>query len=837
MSRDDLWKWLVLMVLAVISAVAVIPPKEKIRTGIDLSGGAVFTVAIDQERLRGTIKAEDPNQSDEQIQAKINERLSSSDARTVEIIRNRIDKLGINEPVIQAGKEHRINIQLPGITEKERKDAEKSIQEAAFLEFKLVHPKNSDLVRELLASGRAPEGYVSDGSHFKRAPDYENLTKADPEYFQRLSLFEVKDPRHAFMLEPVIVNPATKEVAYAPVFVLRKAELDGTALASSSVSTDPLKGVAVNLKFNSKGAAKFKQVTGKHVGRDLAIIMDDTLYSAPTIKTEISTGSAQITGRFTVSEANRLSGVLNAGALPAPMKIIEKRVTDPTLGKDAVASGIYAGIGGIVLVMGFMLVYYAYCGLIANIALVLNLLLLPAGLIFAANILGVFVKDVGAPEGLKGMLTLPVLTLPGIAGIVLTLGMAVDANVLIFERIREEFATGKSVRAAIAAGYDRAFLAIFDSNLTTLLTAAILFIFGAGPIRGYAITLSAGIIISMFTALVVTRLIFNATAPADSTKPYTMLQMFKSPSFDFLKPAKLCVTTSLAIIVVTCAWFGYKAFTKPSSVMTVDFVGGAAITYACKEKAPVSEVRGIVDGIVIDSTIQYQSMPGAEDMLLVMTSQPTVGSGDSVTNSSTVILAALNEKFPQSGFHLSSEETVGAVVGADLKRAAFWATLLSLIGILIYISLRFEFGFALGAVVALTHDALITLGLYSLLGYQMSLTTIAALLTIVGYSVNDTIVVFDRIREDLRRDPKMEFKELCNRAINTTLSRTVLTSLTTILAALALFLFGGGAINDFALAMLIGLVAGTYSSIFIATPVMLAWYRGHRPAFFVRKED
>ena len=841
MSRNDLWKWLVLAFLAVLSAYVVVPPKEKIRLGLDLSGGTSFTVAIDEERLSANVKAGNPELTDVEVQNQINTILKDADARAIEVIRNRIDGLGVNEPVIQGGKNHRIVVQLPGANAEQRDAAEKSIQSAAFLEFKLVHKQNDELVDKVLTSGRLPEGFVSsdDGRGYKRAANYNELVK-DPDYARRLSLFEVPDPRYAFMLERE--QGADGQVSYRPVYVLRKAELTGDALSSASVEIEPMTGrVHVSLVFNAKGAADFARLTKAYSprgsrnkdsdeGRRLAIVLDDTLYSAPVLKTEIPNGRAVIEGNFKWSEAAVLRNILNAGSLPAPMKILEKRSVESTLGADAIRSGLNAAVLATVLVALFMLIYYSYCGLIANVALVLDLLLLPAGLIVASNILSIFVKDAAIA---KRSLDLPVLTMPGIAGIVLTLGMAVDANVLIFERIREEFALGKSARAAVAAGYDRAFLAIFDSNITTLLTAIILFIFGAGPIRGFAITLTAGIIISMFTALVVTRLVFNATVPEKRTQPYRMMQFMKNANFDFLRWGKPAGLASLAVIVVTLALFFGRGLKNPASVMAVDFTGGASMTYGYAQKADIGEIRKVVADVVKnDATIQYQStLDGTGNLLLIKTSVMKVGE----ENVSKMIQAALTQAFPESKFTLAGEEDVGSEVGRDLKRAATKAILFSLIGILIYVSLRFEFGFALGGVIALAHDAFITLGLYSLFGRQVSLTIVAALLTIVGYSINDTIVIFDRIREDLRKDPKTDYRTLCNRAINQTLSRTVLTSLTTLIAVLVLFIFGGGAINDFALAMLIGVIAGTYSTIFIAAPIMLAWYKGRRPGFATTK--
>ena len=841
MSRNDLWKWLVLAFLAVLSAYVVVPPKEKIRLGLDLSGGTSFTVAIDEERLSANVKAGNPELTDVEVQNQINTILKDADARAIEVIRNRIDGLGVNEPVIQGGKNHRIVVQLPGANAEQRDAAEKSVQSAAFLEFKLVHKQNDQLVDKVLTSGRLPEGFVSsdDGRGYKRAANYNELVK-DPDYARRLSLFEVPDPRYAFMLERE--QGADGVVSYRPVYVLRKAELTGDALSSASVEIEPMTGrVHVSLVFNARGAAEFARLTKAYSprgsrnkdsdeGRRLAIVLDDTLYSAPVLKTEIPNGRAVIEGNFKWSEAAVLRNILNAGSLPAPMKILEKRSVESTLGADAIRSGLNAAVLATVLVALFMLIYYSYCGLIANVALVLDLLLLPAGLIVASNILSIFVKDAAIA---KRSLDLPVLTMPGIAGIVLTLGMAVDANVLIFERIREEFALGKSARAAVAAGYDRAFLAIFDSNITTLLTAIILFIFGAGPIRGFAITLTAGIIISMFTALVVTRLVFNATVPENRTQPYRMMQFMKNANFDFLRWGKPAGLASLAVIVVTLALFFGRGLKNPASVMAVDFTGGASMTYGYAQKADIGEIRKVVADVVKnDATIQYQStLDGTGNLLLIKTSVMKVGE----ENVSKMIQAALTQAFPESKFTLAGEEDVGSEVGKDLKRAATKAILFSLIGILVYVSLRFEFGFALGGVIALAHDAFITLGLYSLFGRQVSLTIVAALLTIVGYSINDTIVIFDRIREDLRKDPKTDYRTLCNRAINQTLSRTVLTSLTTLIAVLVLFIFGGGAINDFALAMLIGVIAGTYSTIFIAAPIMLAWYKGRRPGFATTK--
>jgi SecD/SecF fusion protein len=846
MMKNDFWKWLILAFVALLSAYVVIPPtgpKGKIRLGLDLSGGTSFVVAVDKDRLINNIKEENPDLTADEINGKVNVILREADERAVEVIRNRIDGLGVNEPVIQGGKNHRITVQLPGIDPVARDAAEKSIQSAAFLEFKLVYKDNASAVDKIFSSGKLPEGYElgADGRSFKRTAQYNELVK-DPGYIRRLSMFMVPSPQYAFMLQKK--TTATGDVEYEPVYVLRKSEMNGGALTSAAVEHDTMSGkITVNLTFNAKGANQFAKLTkdfaprgarnrNSDVGRQLAIILDDTLYSAPVINEEIPNGKAEISGNFSFTEAAVLRNILNAGSLPAPMKILQKSSVESTLGKDAIHSGLIASIWAALVVAIFMVCYYSYCGLIADIALALDLLLLPAGLIIASGILSVFVRDAGIA---KHALDLPVMTMPGIAGIVLTLGMAVDANVLIYERMREEFALGKSAREAVAAGYDHAFLAIFDSNITTLLTGVILFIFGTGPIRGFAITLSAGIIISMFTALVVTRIIFNATVPETRVKPYKMLHLLTKTNIDFVKPGKACIIVSFAIIAVTLALFFARAFKTPPKVMSVDFTGGTSITYNYEKKADIGDIRKAVATVVNDASIQYQSALEGSGVSYLQIKTGTLVAKDG-TAISKVIENALNTSITGNKFTVSGEEQVGSEVGADLKKSAARAVLFSLIGILIYVAFRFEFGFALGGVVALAHDAFITLGLYSLFGRQMSLTTVAALLTIVGYSINDTIVIFDRVREDLKKDYTTDIKTLTNRAINETLSRTTLTSLTTLLTVVVLFIFGGGAINDFALAMMIGITAGTYSSMYIAPTVMLAWYHGRRPKFSTSKE-
>jgi SecD/SecF fusion protein len=486
-----------------------------------------------------------------------------------------------------------------------------------------------------------------------------------------------------------------------------------------------------------------------------------------------------------------------------------------------------------VLIAIFMFVYYWRSGLVADVALFLDIALLPTALVICANILGVFAHDPSMGGG--GSMQLPVLTMPGIAGLVLSLGMAVDANVLIFERIREEFQAGKAAGEAIRNGYGRAFTAIFDSNLTTIITGIILFVVGTGPVRGFAITLTAGVVISMFTAVVVTRLVFDHCVDPNRTKPFKMMQFFKKPNYDFMKVTKYTVGCSFAFIAVALAIFAVRFAANRASVLSVDLTGGTSIVYNMKQdaKPDTADIRKALSAFDNAAVIQYQSGVGDSTLLVKTgeTAETEKGKALEGKDVGAYVTKLLQEAFPQAEFKAASVDEVGSMVGADLKKSGTYAVLFSLVAILVYVGFRFQFGFGLGALVALAHDALISLGLFSLCGRQVSLIVITALLTIIGYSVNDTVVVFDRIREQLRYEKKLSFYDLCNKAVNACLSRTVITSVTTFFAVLALFAFGDGSIFDFALIMLFGVVAGTFSSVFIATPIMYWWYKGKRPDF------
>ncbi len=857
LDTPSLIKWAILAVLAAFSFYVTLPVKENVRLGLDLQGGTSFTVEIDRAKLYedmladgyATIGIADPSKATPEQRAQIEaEATKSTDARmqeadrlTVEVLRKRIDAIGTNEPIIAKGDNYRVFIQIPGADANQARLAEESVRSAAFLTLRLVDEDNASEVRKNMDDEkRTPMGYerstMAGEPCFVRAANYAELSR-DPAFEAKLGRFGVTSALYECVMQE-IGKDAAGRIAYLPMFVSRSrsATVNGDTVARANATRDPATGEnKVDLAFNDEGRKQLARATRGHVGRQLAIILDGTVRSAPVLRSELTDGSCEISGGFTWKSANELSGVLNAGALKAPIKIIEKRAVSPSLGEEAVSRGILSGVIGVGLVFIFMVVYYTLCGVIADIALLLNMMLWPAGMIIASGIMSVFVND---GTGSNSLGQLPVLTLPGIAGLVLSVGMAVDANVLIFERIREEFRAGKTAKAAVASGYDRAFFAIFDSNLTTLITGVILFIFGSGPIRGFAVTLCGGIIISMFTALVVTRLIFNLITEGRA-RPFKMLALIpENIHFDFIKWGKTAMIASGAVIVLTLGIFLTRAFIKPASVMAVDFTGGVALTYEAVDaegkifELPADGVREAVSKTgVTDQTVQNLTAEGGKTQTLVKTStEKLVVDGQEILTS-VVLEKAIDEAYPEVKVSLVSEERVGSQIGEELKSDAIWSAIIALVCIILYVGFRFELGFAIGGVVALAHDALITLGIYTICGNQVSLTTVAALLTIIGYSINDTIVIFDRIREDMTNpaNASVPFRELCTKALNQTLSRTVLTTVSTLLCVFALWAFGGAAMHDFAFALFVGMVAGTYSTLFIATPVMLAWYRGKRP--------
>jgi len=825
MNKNAMWKWLLLAGLTVWSLALVTPFKQKVKLGLDLKGGTSFTVEVDANAVRDNVLEKEKTLEGDALEAAVKVDVKATQSVALEVIRSRVDGLGIAEPEIYPLLDNRIVIRLPGVDAAKRAEAKNSIMSVAFLEFRLVHTESDAWVNELFSEGLTPLGFSivrsgNESSYYVRDRAGLSDKAMDRAYWEELKRFG--DKRGAdFMLEKDTLRDGS--TVYKPAYIEVRKQLTGSALKDARVDYDQIGRPYIGLSFNKDGADRFGKVTAAYaprgdnnpgeVGRRLAIILDGKLYSAPTIQDAIYSGNAQITGSFTADDCTRMVNVLRAGALPAPVTIVEERTVDPTLGKDSISSGMRACIYGGISVFVFMAAYYLLAGVIADIALVMLMILLPFGMWFSSGILGLFSAGSGASAGL------PVMTLPGIAGIVLTIGMAVDANVLIFERIREELRTGKSLAGSIVAGYNKAFSTIFDSNLTTLLTAVILFWQGSGPIRGFAVTLSAGIMVSMLMALVFTRLMLDTLAEKTKLTTIKMFSIFRNTKFDFLGKRKFAAILSVSVIVVTWIFFinnGEKNF-------GVDFTGGSSISFAFDQQQSEDTVRAVLDQAGIkDVDVQYHKELGVAASDAKETLEIKVA-----YENSNAALESINTAFAAQGYHDISNDTVGPQIGQELKKKGIMALVMAMLGIIIYISFRFEFAFAVGAIVAIFHDVLITVGIYCLCGRQLSLPIIAALLTIVGYSVNDTIVVFDRIREDIKlmHGGKISYREIANISINQTLARTVLTSLTTLLTIVMLLVFGGGAINDFALALFIGIVVGTYSSIFVATPVVLLWHK------------
>lgn len=817
MNKNALWKWLLLICLTAGSLALVLPLNDqfdeagnlvkegKVKLGLDLKGGTKFVLQVDTSGM-----------SDKEAK--------NAAQRDLEVLRNRVDSMGISEPILQVLGKDRIVVQLPGLRPEDRERALENIKKAAFLEFRIVHKDNAELVNELFTSGLAPDGFrivSKESGYYYVRNDSESIF--DP--IENTRLTKVMRKFHAPVGYELFLEKM--DAGYKPIYIRSTPELTGKYLKYASTRTTQFGQPLVTLSFDKKGSKKFAQVTSDYQPggpknpsmegrRQLAIVLDGTVFSAPVIQTAIYDGEAVIEGIEKTQEARDLALVLRAGSLQAPVKLVEERGVDPTLGKDSINSGISAAIIGGIAVLSFMLIYYLLAGLVADLALILDMILLPLGMVIVSGFLGIF----SGPFGGSSM-GLPTLTLPGIAGIVLTIGMAVDANVLIFERIREEIAAKKSLKGSVSKGYEKAFSTIFDANITTLLVAVILFWQGSGPVRGFAVTLSAGIVVSMFVALVITRLFFDTFAEHTSKTSIKIRSLFKNPNFDFLGKRKLALLISLSLILISWVIFANKG----EDNFGVDFTGGSSVTFSFDQKQQIGDLRGALKNAGLEEVkIQHQhdSLEGdkSSEALLV---KVEYGKGQDVADTLTSV-------FPDSGFKVMQTDNVGPQIGKELKAKGIKAIIVALIGIVIYISIRFEFSFAVGAIVALAHDVLITVGIFCLLGNLLSLPVVAALLMIVGYSVNDTIVVFDRIREDLGLEHGRPYLEIANKGINQTLSRTLLTSFTTLLTVLMLLFFGGGAIHDFALTLFIGILVGTYSSIFVATPVMLLWHGDKKKA-------
>lgn len=729
MSKNLQTRVLITLGVILLALFFALPLDQRINLGLDLKGGMHLVLKVETDKLEPKVRED-------------------AVLRAIEILRNRIDGLGVGETSIQRQGEDEIIVQLPGITDRER--ALEMIGKIAQLEFKLVNSDETALRQA--TEGSVPPGYV---------------------------LKHTKEDERAILIE-------------------EKASLKGEAITDARVDIDStgFNLPRISLTFNAKGARQFAELTRKHVGEQLAIVLDGEVLSAPRINEAILDGRAEITGQFTFEEASLLSLALRSGSLPAPMRVEEERTIGPLLGQDSIVAGINATILGLALVFCFMVIYYFLAGAIADACLFLNLVLI-----------------IGTMGFLKVMLpgSQVTLTLPGLAGIILTLGMAVDANVLINERIREELALGRPLSAAIANGFNKAFTAIFDSNITTLIAAFMLFQFGSGPIKGFAVTLAIGLISSLFTAVFVSRTIFMVLVEAKRISTVKMMRFLTQTKIDFVSKRAIAMTLSVLLI----GWGLWAAFQKKDAIYGIDFAGGQIQEYRFQKPVAPDLLRdalrqeGLGDAIIQD--VDKTSLT-----FIIRTSSDTYDT----------VVKAFKSKLADNPFEILRIEKVGPVVGKHLRERALWAIILSLVGILIYVAFRFKhLDYAAAGVIALLHDVAITFGCLVLLGRQIDLLVVTALLTIAGYSINDTIVIYDRIRENIPKMRKTKLADLINISLNQTLSRTIITNGVTFLVVLALFFKGGEVLNTFALALVIGFFAGTYSTIFIASPLVLAWQK------------
>jgi SecD/SecF fusion protein len=718
-----------MLLLVVFSLVTIYPPEKKIQLGLDIQGGTSFLIRLVQ--------------TDKEITKEMLD-------QAVEVIRKRVDYFGGGEPVISPVGKDRILVQIPGLSTEKIQEARAQLSRVAKLEFRLVYPDNGERLQGIDAGTEVIP------------PEYKiEVYKPHPE--------EGKKPREERLL------------------VKKKADLGGEHVSSAHAGYGN-EGWEVSLNFDSEGAKMFGNITQAHVNHRFAVVLDGVIQSAPNIREPIFGGSARISGSFGEQEARSLASVLE-NPLQTPVSIEEERSVSPTLGMDSIRASIIAGLIGLALTLVCVVIYYRFVGLIANLALLVNIILL------------------------MGALTMFnfVLTLPGIAGIILTIGIAVDASVLIYERLREELGLGKSLKIAVQAAYDKAFSSIFDANVTTLITAAILFWKASGPVKGFAISLTLGILASLFTALIVGRSVLTWFVDTGRVKKISMLHLISSQHINFLGKGFVAVLCSLALIIAGATAF----YLRGDKNFGVDFRGGDLITLSTTQPVSVHDVRQALEPAHLGEALIQESTQGSRHYI-------TIRSG---MNTSEVIEKQITQALPQAQFKVERSERVGALVGGELAKTSLWALGLGLLGILIFVTFRFELSFAVGAIVAVLHDVIITVGVFSLLGRELTLPMVGAVLTIAGYSINDTIVVYDRIREGLASSKRGSIEQIMNDSINQTLSRTILTSTVTLIPILCLFFLGGSVLRDFALAIIIGVVVGTYSSIFIASPIVLWWTR------------
>ena len=726
---------------------------SSIRLGLDLNGGVEFVLDLKPDY---TALASGGVGYDE-AQKKLKENFREYRDLAMEALRKRLESQHIFESEIAPFASTALSLKAPIVSRDEKDKLQKLISMSNKLEFRLVHPRSSEIVAN---NGIVPIGY------------------------ERLR--EVSGKR---------------ESAGNVYIVEKRPQMTGNSIDRAQAVQTQYGSIAISLKFNSSGAAEFARITEKNVKRQLAIVLDGKLYCAPVIQDRIAGGQAEITGRFSMEEANNIADALNSGSFPFKVEVQAVYDTDPTLGADNVSNGIRAGLAALVLLAVFMIVYYRLAGVIAVTALVANVVLILGSMAaFGAT-----------------------MTMPGIAGIILTLGMAVDANVLVFERMREEFDQGKSPAAVINNGFKQAYSAVLDGNLTTLVVALILIYFGTGAVKGFAVSLAIGIVASLFTALFMSRVLFDWLLHFKPDVKLSMLRFFSNPSIPFLRQSRIAVFVSLALIAGSLILFAAKG----RNMLSVDFTGGTLLSYNYTDRVAVADMEKTLSDNAFPAKVTYKSSASQNDnrkveILLREGFEKKFSAGSS--GISEHIQNLLNQKYPELQLKDGSSTIIGALVGMEMTRNAVISLVLAFLGMIVYVSLRYEFNYACAGILALVHDVIISLGVFVLSGREMSLPVVAGLLTIIGYSINDTIVIFDRIREERKLNPGKSFESIVDESLNRTLSRTVLTSLTTFLVVAVMLAAGGIAISDFMLVIALGIIIGSYSSLYIAAPVIV-FYR------------
>ena len=801
--------------------------------------------------------------SDQETQIIIRRKIDESIVSAFEVLRKRIDKFGVTQPNIQRlGTSGRILVELPGAKDVDR--VQNLLQSTAQLEFWETY-KNDKLISFLIEANTLIGKQIS-----SKITSVDNVEKDESSEIDDLladvasqdSIVQTKNPildrivGQGFQGGPVLAQfnardsdlimgylnqPEVRKLlpseyryirfawgkplsegSVVELFALKSnrdniAPLSGGVVVDALQTFDQLGNPAVSMQMDSRGSRIWESMTGKAYkdASNIAIVLDEIVYSAPGVSSgAISGGRSEITGNFTLNEAVDLANVLRAGKLPASAEIIQSEIVGPSLGKEAIQAGIYSFMIALIIVLLWMIFYYGTSGIFADIALLLNILLI-----------------FGILAGLGA-----VLTLPGIAGIVLTIGISVDANVLIFERVREELKKGKGLRKSVSDGFNNALSSILDANITTGLTALILFIFGTGPIKGFATTLLIGIGTSLFTAIFITRILVDSRNDKGKNVSFstkTTKEFLSNINLSFLQKRKIAYLISAFLIIISLISLFSKGLNQG-----VDFVGGRSYTVRFEDPVNPTEINSITNNVFGSSEVKTF---GEENQLKITTKYKVDIEGIEVDEEIqnklfTSLIDFLPEGITYDDFVKGSSEKsigimssikVGPTIADDIKNNSFLAVIGSLIVVFLYILLRFQkWQFSLGAVSAVFHDVLIVLGIFSLtytfmpFSMEINQAFIAAILTVIGYSLNDTVVVFDRIREFLNDGSKKEFDETVNGALNSTLSRTLNTSLTTLLVLIAIFTFGGESIRGFMFALIIGVLVGTYSSVFIATPVM-----------------